>query len=409
MVVLVSVMMASSEGLAAGFRLPDQDSAAMGMAGAFTGQADDAAAVWYNPAGMAWLDGTRMSGGVVGIYPTITHENTTVNPGTTDVSQRQVHLPVHLYATHKLDDKIAVGIGINNPFGLSTDWSPDASSTRYVATFSKIVTTEVNPNVSYKLNDELSVAFGIAYVQLRATLEKTVNLGGPSPAFDTNFRLSGDGDGWGVNAAVLYRLAPNVNAGLSYRSRIKIDVDGTADLIGGPAATSATGKTSITLPDLVQLGVSYKASDRLTVNADLDYTLWSTFDRIVVTSSDPLFNATDEKQWHDVWCLRIGGQYRITDQWKLRAGYVYDKSPVGEARFDTRTPDADRQGITIGTGYAAGKMTIDLAYMYLRFNERTISSSLADDDPNPFTPDNSLNGTYKSQAQIAGITVGYTF
>lgn len=355
---------------------------------------------------MTQLDGTRVSGGVIGIYPTLTHENTTVNPGTTDVSQRDIHFPVHLYATHRLDDRVAFGISINNPFGLSTDWDQETSSTRYVATFSKIVTTEVNPNIAYKLNDDLSVAFGIVYVQLRATLEKTVNLGGPSPVADRNFRLSGEGDGWGGNAAVLYRISQDVNAGLSYRSRIKIDVDGDADLTGGPGAASASGATSITLPDLIQLGVSYKASDQFTLNADLDYTLWSTFDRIVVTSNNPLFTATDEKQWHDVWCLRIGGQYKLSDQWKLRAGYVYDQSPVGEAHFDTRTPDADRQGITIGTGYATGNMTVDLAYMYLRFNKRTINNSLADDLT--ATP-TALNGTYKSQAHLAGITIGYTF
>lgn len=405
---MLGMAVCSSASFAAGFRLPDQDSAALGMAGAFAGQADNPSAAWYNPAGMIQLDGTRVSGGVIGIYPVLTHENTN---GTTDVSSRDIHLPVHLYATHRLDDRFAFGVSINNPFGLSTDWNPETSATRYVATFSKIVTTEVNPNFAYKLNDDLSVAFGIAYVQLRATLEKTVNVILPGPVLlgDHNFRLSGDGDGWGLNAAALYKAAQNVQVGLSYRSRIKIDVDGTADLTGGPGAASALGKTSLTLPDLVQVGVSYKASDKLTVNADLDYTLWSTFDRLVVTSNNPSFNATDEKQWRDVWCLRIGGQYKLSDQWKLRAGYVYDQSPVGEAHFDTRNPDEDRQGITIGTGYATGNMTVDLAYMYLRFNNRTINNSLADDDLNPFTPDNSLNGTYKSQAQIAGITIGYAF
>lgn len=126
----------------------------------------------------------------------------------------------------------------------------------------------------------------------------------------------------------------------------------------------------------------------------------------MITSNNPLFNATDEKQWHDVWCLRIGGQYKLSDLWKLRAGYVYDKSPVGETYFDTRTPDADRQGITIGTGYATGNMTVDLAYMYLRFNKRTINDSQADDLT---AAPNAQNGTYKSQAQIAGITIGYKF
>ena len=160
---------------ASGFALPDQSASAMGMASAFTGQADDASAVWYNPAGIIQLDGTRISGGVIGIFPTLTHENTT---GTTDVSERMIHLPIHLYATHKMSDKLSFGLGVNNPFGLSTDWS-DTSNTRYVATFSKVVTTEINPNIAYKMNDNLSVAVGVAYVKLRATLEKIFNLGGP--------------------------------------------------------------------------------------------------------------------------------------------------------------------------------------------------------------------------------------
>ena len=407
------ITVCASMSFAAGFRLPEQDAAAMGMANAFVGQADNAAAVWYNPAGLSWLDGTRMSAGVVAIYPVLTHENNTVNPGTTDVSQREVHLPPHFYATHKLNDRIAFGVGVTSPFGLATDWDP-SSSTRYVATFTKVVTSEVNPNVAYKLNDDVSVAFGIAYVHLRATLEKTVRVVIPPPPAlvdlgDHNFRLSGDSDGWGANAAVMIRFAPNMTAGLSYRSRIKIDVDGTAELTGGPAARSGTGSTSITLPDMILLGYSYKASDRLTVNTDFEYTMWSTYDRIVVTSNVPLFNATEEKQWSNVWCVRIGGEYRLSDQWKLRAGDLYDENPVGESRFETRTPDADRQGITIGTGYTRGNMTVDLAYLYLRFNDRTISNSLADNDANPLTPDNSLNGTYKSSAQLAGITIGYKF
>jgi len=397
MAAVLGMAVFSSTSFAAGFRLPEQDSAALGMASAVVGQADSPAAVWYNPAGMTQLDGTRISGGVIGIYPVLTHENT---DGTKDVSERGIHLPIHLYATHRLSDSIAFGVGVNNPFGLSTEWDP-ASSTRYVATFSKVLTTEVNPNIAYKLNDTLSVAFGVDYVHLRATLENKMNLGS-----DYNFRLSGDGDGWGLNAAALYKISPTVNVGLSYRSRVKIDLAGDVGLTGGalpPTLAPGTGSTSLTLPDLIQLGVSYKASDKLTVNADIDYTMWSTYDRIVVTSSNPAFNTTDEKQWHDVWCLRIGGQYRLSDQWKLRAGYVYDKNPVGEAHFETRTPDSDRQGITIGAGYAIGNMTVDLAYMYLRFNNRTISDSLADGSSQV------LNGTYKSQAQLAGITIGYKF
>jgi len=386
---------------AAGFALPEQGASAMGMASAFVGQADDATAVWYNPAGITQLDGTRISGGLVGIYPILTHENVS---GTTDVSARMIHVPIHLYATHKMNDKLSFGLGVNNPFGLATDWDPNNSATKYVATFSKVVTTEVNPNVAYKLNDNLSVAAGVAYVKLRATLEKIANLGGLG--LDSNFRLSGDGEGWGANAAIHYKATDKLNMGFSYRSRVKTDVEGTANL---PGVGSGTVKTSITLPDLAQFGASYKASDKLTLNADLGYTWWSTYDRIVVESAVIQFRTTDEKQWQDTLTLRIGGQYKLSDQWKLRAGYLYDQNPVKEERFETRIPDSDRQGLSVGTGYTSGNITVDLAYMYLYFNHRTINNSLADDDTNPFTPSDTLNGNYKSQAHLAGVTIGYKF
>jgi long-chain fatty acid transport protein len=396
---VAGIVMCSSLGFAAGFRLPEQDSAAMGMASAFVGQADNPSAVWYNPAGITQLDGTMVSGGVIGIHPELTHENTN---GTKDVAKRDLYLPVQLYAAHKLNDKIGIGFGINNPFGLTTDWSK-TSSTRYVATFSSIVTTEFNPNIAYKLSDDLSAAIGVAYVHLRATLEKTTFLG---PLGDHNFRLSGDGDGWGANASVKYNFSETLHAGLSYRSRIKVDIDGTAELSGGPAATSGSGSTSLTLPDLVQFGVSYKASDALTLNADLEYTLWSTFDKLTIKSDVAAFNTTEEHQWKDVACLRIGGQYKLSDQWKVRAGYLYDQNPVKEEHFETRIPDSDRQGFSLGAGYTSGNVTIDAAFMCLRFNKRTISNSLMDDAT--ATPD-ALNGTYKSRAQLAGITLGYKF
>lgn len=399
-VATLSIVLFSSIGFASGFRLPEQGAAAMGMSSAFVGQADDPSAVWYNPAGITQLDGTRIAGGVVAIYPYFSHENTN---GTTDVSQRDIHLPVYLYTTHKMNDKVSLGLGINSPFSLATDWSA-TSATRYVATFSKIVTTEVNPNIAYKVNDDLSVALGIAFVHLRATLENIFPTG-------QNLRISGDGDGWGGNAAVHYKATNQLNFGLSYRSRVKIDVEGKADYAAGLVSNAAS--TEITLPDLLQFGVSYKASDKLTLNADMDYTWWSTYDRIVIQSATlpliglPSDTLTQETQWKDVWALRIGGQYNLSDQWKLRAGYMYDKNPVPEDRFDTRVPDSDRQAISIGAGYTVNKVTIDASYMHLWFKNRTISDSLADDST-ILTP-TALNGTYKSTVDAVALMVSYKF
>ena len=403
LLLLLCILIAPDSAMAAGFRLPDQSASALGMAGAFAGQADDASAAWYNPAGMTRLSGSRIAAGATAIYPVLTHETPS---GQTDVSAREIHLPVHAYATSSLSERSAIGLAVTNPFGLSTGWS-NLSATRYVSTFSKIVATEINPSVAYQLTPDLSLSAGVAYISMRATMEKIVRvlLPGPIDLGDHNFRLAGDGDGWGANAAALYQASQKLGIGLTYRSRIKVDLDGNADLTG-VLTVPGSGKASITLPDLIDLGLSYQTSEKLRLNADIDYTMWSTYDRLVIESNVPSFSTTIEKQWKDAWCLRFGAQYAASEQWKFRGGLVYDKSPVPDAYFDSAVPDSDRAGVTVGIGYARKSYSIDAAYMYLRFLDRTISNSLADDlTPTP----TALNGTYRSQAHMLALTVGYHF
>jgi long-chain fatty acid transport protein len=409
-VALAEVALFSSGSLAAGFRLPDQDAAAMGMAGAFVGQADNPSAVWYNPAGITGLDGMRISAGVIAIYPVLSHESTN---GATDVSERNVFLPAQLFFTDRINEKVSFGLGITSPFGLSTDWS-DTSAASSVATLSRVKTIDINPAIAYKIVNTFSVAVGLDYMILEATMDKLLPLLPGSPLF----RLDGKGTGLGANAGIKYKATDQLNLGLSYRSRILVKVDGTAEV--SPNLVFSNGlsnpaQTDITLPDIAQLGASYKASDNLTLNADLEYTWWSTYDRLVIQSDtiQALTGGTtdisvDEKNWKNTWTLRIGGQYKLSDPWKLRAGYVYDQSPVPSNRFDTRVPDSDRQGITIGAGYAGGNTTIDVAYMYLHFSNRAISNSIGG-KPSGSAPDTSLDGTYKGTAHLLGITVGYKF
>jgi long-chain fatty acid transport protein len=404
-VVLAGIAALSRGSIAAGFRLPDQDAAAMGMASAFVGQADNPSAVWYNPAGITNLDGVRMSAGVEAIYPVLTHNNTI---GSTDVSDRTIAWPAEIFATDKVNDRVSLGLGIDSPFGLSTDWSA-FSPTSHVATLSRVKTIDVNPNVALKINDALSAAVGLDFMKLQATLQNVLS---PTELFV----LNGEGTGLGANAALLFKANEQLNLGLSYRSRIKVTVDGNANVVGLPFTFTNSAQTDITLPDLVQFGASYKASDRLTVNTDLEYTWWSTYDRLVVQSNSilvlttilglpPTNTSVSEKDWKNTWALRIGGQYKLSDQWKVRAGYVYDQSPVPSDRFETSLPDADRQGVTIGAGYAIGNITVDASYMYLWFKTRTISNSFA----GGLLPDPSLDGTYTSSAQVAALTVGYKF
>ena len=79
--------------------------------------------------------------------------------------------------------------------------------------------------------------------------------------------------------------------------------------------------------------------------------------------------------------LRIGGEYRITPSFSLRAGYAYESSPLDKSYFDgAYTPQltegtichyqvpGDTNNITCGMGYRVNNISIDVAYVYRQQN-----------------------------------------
>ena len=390
---LVGLMAMASSVNAAGFRLSEQDAKANGMGNSFVAVADNASAVWYNPAAMTELEQTNVSLGSVMVAPAMKHEFA----GGSDKIKNTLHIPPYLYATHKLNDKWALGFGFNLPFGLSTDWDRTTAMTRSIATLSDIKAFNYNLNGAYKLNDKLSFGLGIDYVALDAKLYQIV-------VANKEMRLDGDGTGWGYNAAAFYKLDDKWSFGASYRSPVKILVDGTAKVTN--TATSNPVNTKLTLPDTFQAGAGYKVNAKWLVSATADYTDWSTYHALKLNSAS--FGASGTsiayKGWESVWAFRLGTEYKYSDKWNFRAGTFYDMNPVKEKYFETRVPDSDRVAFSIGAGYAVAKnLSVDVSYTYLMFLERTIHDSVQD------LATDTINGKYKTSAHLPSIGVNYKF
>lgn len=414
--ILVGLMGLASSVNAAGFRLADQDAKATGMANAYTAVADNASAVWYNPAAITGLEGTNLSLGTVMVIPTMEHKNT---DGTTDKIADRTHTPPHLYATRKINDQWSLGFGVNAPFGLSTKWDRDTAETRTVATRSNVGAANYNLNGAYKLNDKFSFAAGVAYVAVDATLNKEVvvpanayGAGAPAATVDIEQELKGTGNGWGYNAAVMYRHSDKLSFGANYHSPVKVLIDGkinvpmpttTVPALNALKTTSQDAHTKLTLPDMFQLGAAYKYSDKLLFSADVDYTDWSTYRKIVVDytrDNNSGAQSKDVKNWQPAWAVRVGSEYKYSDAWNFRAGAFYDITPVPSKYFETRVPDANRLALSVGAGWNKGSVTVDVAYMYLMFMERKLTNAAAS---------TTLDGKYTSAAHLPGITVGYKF
>lgn len=391
LVLIVAVLMGLAGSVnAAGFRLAEQDAKATGMGNSFVAVADNASAVWYNPAAITDLEGTNVSLGTVMVLPSMEHKNT---DGTTDKIEETTHIPPHFYATRKINDSMSLGLGVNAPFGLSTEWEK-TSATKNVATKSEVKAINTNLNGAIKLSDKLSFAAGLSYAMVDATLNQM------NPYVANNeIILEGDGHGVGYNAAVMYKYNDKMKFGVNYRSKVKAKLEG--DLAFSAVFTGPV-KTELTLPDMLQIGVSHQCTDKWLFSAEADYTNWTTYRNIIIKKKSDgtlaIPGTISVKNWKSVWAFRLGSEYKYSDTLKFRFGTFYDNNPVKSQYFETRVPDTDRVALSVGAGWNRGNFTVDASYMRLFFIERTVDSATA-----------SLDGKYNSVAHLPAITIGYKF
>ncbi|HQT98857.1 MAG TPA: outer membrane protein transport protein, partial [Thermodesulfobacteriota bacterium] len=197
----------------------------------------------------------------------------------------------------------------------------------------------------------------------------------------------------------------NLKVGFNYRSPFHLQFkdgdfvtsDNTSAGFTGifpMGTTKASGK--LELPATAALGVAYTL-DRLTLSADADWTFWSSYKELKITNASvSSLSSTQRKDWKDVCALRLGAEYRVTDPLALRAGFVYDPTPVPADTMGPELPDATRLNYMAGAGYKVGPWTIDGALMYIQKFDRTVT--------NP-----QFSGTWTGNAWLAGLDVGYRF
>ena len=450
--VLLILLFTASTSFAAGFRLPEAGVKAMGMGFAFTAQADDPSAIYFNPAGLTQLKGQNIMVGV-----TYVRENggeftgTTPLTGGATASETQkslnFYIPNLYYTRTTSDGYIAYGVGVFAPFGLGQEYENENTSIfRNQVTKIDLQTIVVNPTIAFKINEMLSVGVGVDFMYGKAKLNGTPvqpSLGDNTAGGNNNLYnmdMEADTTAWGYNFGVLLKPTSNIKMGFNYRSPFTLEFnDGDIDIsdisqanrvafagpgafgtnslstnaFGGRTSYSGKGKTKVALPATATLGVAYTAG-RFTVEADADWTFWSSYKSLTIerprvlatvytgvatpptTQVPVLGTTTSNKNWSDVCALRLGAEYRVTDPLAVRAGFVYDPTPVPSETMGPELPDADRLNYMLGVGYKIGAWTIDVAGMYIDKFDRTTT--------NP-----QFSGTWKGDAWLAGLDIGYRF
>jgi long-chain fatty acid transport protein len=451
-------MLAAAPGvtLGAGFAL--QENSASGLGNAYAGGAavaEDASTLWSNAAGMARLGSGQAVGALNLIQPSLKFRNANSvaaaqQPlGNEGGDAGSLNIVPNFYVTMPIDKQWSVGVGVNAPFGLVSEYK-DGWIGRFQGLKSDIKTINVNPAVSWKATDNVAIGLGASYQHIDATFTSNVNysaallaaagcnapnanpqtcsaIAQATPGLQSDAEVTGSDYGWGWNLGILVDLSPEHRIGAQYRSAINYTVTGDATF-NNPAVPAFveplaeglntqrlynSGVTSrIKLPEIINISYFGRLNQQWDVMADVQYTGWGSIQQLNFTRSDgsPLQSTTEN--FDDAWRIALGANYRHNEQWMFRGGLAYDQSPVQDAYRTVRLPDADRTWLGLGAQYRfSPSLWLDVGAAYIWVHSAPIndigSTNLG--IPPSAVQNGLVNGSYDNSTVILSAQVTYAF
>lgn len=436
----------STQAVASGYQFGSQSVSGQGTAHANGAEANDPSTIFANPAGLSRLEGTQFSGGATLVVP---HSEYTDNgstravliPGATaqpaggsnggSFAPKAVAAP-NFYLSHKVNDKINLGLGIFVPYGAKLDYGFDWAG-RYALKSVNLQSFNINPSMSFKLDDRHSFGFGISAQYMNASLDQMADAttgvnarifqtayqqalaGGASQAValaqargavgaaavngDGLAHVEGDDWGFGWNIGYMFQLNENTRFGLAYRSSIKQSLSGSSTWTfnnvtnnaipglpqngAGALAKSkhpdATAKVDVTTPETASANFFHQLNPKWAVMGDVTWVANSQMKEIVIQQSTVGGVAQGDmvihQNWRDTWRVSLGANYQYSDAWLFRGGVAWEQSPLqSDSDRHPALPDSDRLWLSLGANYKINKQSsIDVAYSFINFTNANVN------------------------------------
>jgi len=425
----VACLVLAGAAWAGGFSIYEAGARATAMGGAFTATADDGSAMFYNPAGLAFLSGSALDLNVMPVIPKSKFTSAVGPDGdySTGETADNVYPIPGTYFYHNNGD-FTWGVGVYAPFGLGVEWKDkDNWIGRRYSYDVYLSTIYVTPTVAWQLSDKVGFAMGIdaAFTHINYKKRQAIRFGGNADLVDViDAEIDADSDlNFTPTAGLMVKATDRLTFGVMYHheknmairdgdltltnvapAALRSTVDGQIAALGG---THHKGKADLRLPHIWSMGVAYQVTPQLRTEFDAVHFGWHTFNELDLDFDGTALDQNILEGYDDAWQYRFGASYDLNARLTMMAGYVRDDTPQPVESMTPMLPDGDRNDYSLGIAWQASpRLTVTATYMGVDFDER---SNVIDGVHRSYDLETSPAGTYDSSADILGLGFGYRF
>jgi long-chain fatty acid transport protein len=395
----VSMLLATSAA-AGGLYITEFGTPSQGTSGAGAGVlAEDASTAMHNPAGIMSLEPGKSHWMVTAMYvdPSMKFSNDTANStvptgagsgngGDAGVSA----LGGGLFWARPMNERVGLGFAFNSVSAAAMEYGNDSASGipnvnnfagRYWATEVDLLTANLTPSVSWRINEQWSLGFSVPVQVGQLDLDVAVPLlPNPAnlPATDATASIS---DGSDVSAtigvSVLWEVTDRVRLGAAYLGENELNFNGdlkVTDPLGNPV-TLPVNSADVTIPfvQTVRLWGSTDIGEHVTLLATLAWEDWSSFKNLLI-ATDAGTGAV-ERDWKDTWKVGLGMRWRTGGAWSHYTGIAYDSSPTSASKRTTDMPMDEQWRLSAGTKFAfQNGMTLGGVLTYADYGKAKINN-----------------------------------
>ncbi len=379
---------ASSVVMAAGYKIPEQSLNSMALSAAYVAHTDGADTNYYNPANMSFMkDDKRFIEGGATLAYLPSNVYTLMAPYSGESETESLPMPFFHYVSQAYGD-YRWGVSLTVPGGLTKRWDT-AAQKAYAEEFTlKII--ELNPSLSYRVNDQFSVAGGVRLIYSEGIVKSngadmSAIIGDPRANIARD--MEGDTIEFGYNLALTYKPTSDINLAMTYRSNIDLGQEGTATLsAGGMTAYHGDASVSVPLPAALNISASKTWDNRFTLELNYERTYWSEYKTLDfeygganIGPLTPIFDTPIPKDWVDTNTFRIGATVVMENGITAMMGFALDETPTNEKTLGFELPDSDAKIFSMGFRYQQTEnLSWGMAFLYDDKDPISVTKGVAD-------------------------------